>query len=195
MSRPAVFLDKDGTLVPNVPYNVDVGRMALLPGAAEGLRALHAAGFELVVVSNQTGVALGHFQETRLQDVGQRLAELFAGAGARLGGFWYCPHHPTGRVRAYARVCSCRKPRPGLLLSAARARGLDPAQSWMVGDILDDVEAGARAGCRTVLIDNGHETCWQPGPFRFPQHTAADLREAAQVITAPHAMKAAERAG
>jgi D,D-heptose 1,7-bisphosphate phosphatase len=184
MASRAVFLDKDGTLVEDVPYNVDPEWIRLMPGAAEGLRALQAAGFRLIVVSNQSGVARGFFPEEALGPVEKRLQELMAEAGATLAGFYYCPHHPQGAVPAYAVACSCRKPQPGLLLRAARDHDIDMPASWFVGDILDDVEAGRGAGCRTVLIDNGHETEWVLSPQRQPDYVAANLTEAAGIITA-----------
>ncbi len=184
MSRRAVFLDKDGTLVEDVPYNVDPARIRLTAGAVEGLRALHAAGYRLVVISNQSGVARGYFPEAALAAVEGRLRELLHAAGVPLAGFYYCPHHPHGVVPAYAVACGCRKPAPGLIERAAREHGLDLARSWFVGDILDDVQAGRAAGCTTVLLDNGHETEWVLTPERRPHHTAADLAEAAALITA-----------
>ncbi|MBO0699164.1 MAG: HAD family hydrolase [Zavarzinella sp.] len=171
--RPAVFLDKDGTLVQDVPYNVDPARIRLSPGATEGLAVLHRAGFLLVVVSNQPGVAGGLFPESALGAVWARLAKLLA--PAPLARCYYCPHGP-------ADACDCRKPRPGLLLRAARELGIDLGRSWMVGDILNDVEAGRRARCRTVLIDNGNETEWVPGPDREPHYRVRDLAEATRVI-------------
>jgi histidinol-phosphate phosphatase family protein len=183
--RPrAVFLDKDGTLVEDVPYNVDPECVRLAPGAAEGLAALDAAGYRLAVVSNQSGVARGYFPEEALAGVERRLRQLLAGVGVALAGFYYCPHHPDGRVPAYAVACRCRKPEPGLLHRAARELGVGLEQCWLVGDILDDVEAGRRAGCRTVLIDNGNETEWRRAPEREPHHVAADLAEAARLIRA-----------
>ncbi|HXD87561.1 MAG TPA: HAD family hydrolase [Urbifossiella sp.] len=179
---PIVFLDKDGTLVENVPFNVDPARIALCGGAAEGLRALAARGFRFAVVSNQSGVARGYFEESDLVAVHQRLSELLDASGVNLAGFFYCPHHPAGAVARYARACACRKPAPGLLLDALRELGGDSRDCWMVGDILDDVEAGARAGCRTVLIDNGNETEWQAGPHRVPDIRAKDLTEAATLM-------------
>ncbi len=179
----AVFLDKDGTLIEDVPYNVDPARIRLMPRAAEGLRALDAAGYRLIVVSNQSGVARGYFEEAALAAVETRLRELLAEAGVPLAGFYYCPHHPEGSVPAYAVECACRKPLPGLIERAAREHGIDLAASWLVGDILNDIEAGRAAGCRTVLLDNGHETEWILTPRRRPHHTAADLSEAAAVIT------------
>jgi histidinol-phosphate phosphatase family protein len=182
MSAPVVFLDKDGTLVEDVPYNVDPAKVRLAPGAAAGLPRLAAAGFRLAVVSNQSGVARGFFPERALKVVEARLVELLGDIGVSLAGFFYCPHHPEGTVAGYAKACDCRKPAPGLVLAAARELGTDPRACWVVGDILDDVEAGRRAGCRTVLIDNGNETEWTPGPFREPHFTVRDLAAAAAVI-------------
>jgi D-glycero-D-manno-heptose 1,7-bisphosphate phosphatase len=182
MTHRAVFLDKDGTLVEDVPYNVDPSLIRLTPGAAAGLSQLHAAGFLLIVVSNQSGVARGMFPEEALTSVHKRLAELLADLGVPLRGFFYCPHHPEGSVARYADPCSCRKPEPGMIRAAAREHGVSLADSWLVGDILDDVEAGRRAGCRTVLLDNGHETIWRRSPLRQPDFLAADLEEAARLI-------------
>jgi histidinol-phosphate phosphatase family protein len=182
--RPAVFLDKDGTLIEDVPYNVDPQKIQLTSGAVEGLTALHEAGYPLVVVSNQSGVARGRFSEEALLCVERSLRRLLAAYGIPLAGVYYCPHHPEGTVKPYAVACRCRKPRPGLLRRAAAELGIDLAKSWMVGDILDDVEAGRQAGCRTILIDNGNETEWLDGPFRRPNHRAADLAEASRLILA-----------
>src|SRR5438093_11179442 len=110
---PAVFLDKDGTLIEDVPYNVDPGQITLAPGAAEGAALLAEAGYALVVVSNQSGVARGLFKEDALIAVERRLRELLAVLDVPLAGFFYCPHHPQGKVPRYATVCSCRKPAPG----------------------------------------------------------------------------------
>jgi D-glycero-D-manno-heptose 1,7-bisphosphate phosphatase len=182
MPTPAVFLDKDGTLVEDVPYNVDPGRIRLAPGAAEGLRLLHRAGYRLFVVSNQPGVARGYFREQALAAVAGRLRRLLAECAVPLGGFYYCPHHPEGVVGEHAVACACRKPAPGLILRAALEHGLDLARSWLVGDILDDVEAGRRAGCRTILVDSGHETEWVLRPDRVPHRIASDLLDAARLI-------------
>ncbi|RPJ56349.1 MAG: HAD family hydrolase [Acidobacteria bacterium] len=182
MPSPAVFLDKDGTLIHDVPYNVDPALICFTPGAAEGLRLLHERGFRLVVVSNQSGVAKGFFPEEALTTVEARLRELCAKAGVSLAGFYYCPHSPDARVKRYATTCFCRKPRPGLLVRAALDLDLDPKASWLIGDILDDIEAGTSAGCKTVLLLNGNETEWELSSGRCPQYYAADLKEAAQVV-------------
>jgi D-glycero-D-manno-heptose 1,7-bisphosphate phosphatase len=182
--RKAIFLDKDGTLIEDIPYNCDASRIRLLPGAREGLRRLQATGYALIVVSNQPGVAHGFFSTEALDQVETTLRALLADVGVRLDGFYYCPHHPDGRLAGYATVCDCRKPSPGLLVQAASDYGVDLQISWMVGDILHDVEAGRRAGCRTILIDNGHETEWDPGVYRSPHAMAADIASAADVILA-----------
>lgn len=178
----AVFLDKDGTLIEDVPYNVRPERIRLMPGSADGLRRLHAAGYRLVVVSNQSGVARGLFPEEALGPVVERVRALLAEVGVPLAGFYYCPHHPQGAVESYAIACECRKPGCEMLYRAARDHGFDLAASWLIGDILDDVEAGRRAGCRTILLDNGHETKWVRGPHREPHYVAPDLDAAARLI-------------
>ena len=171
----AIFLDKDGTLVEDIPFNVDPGRMVLTRNTGPGLRLLRNAGYEFFVISNQAGVGMGLFPESALEGVHRRLAKMLADEGIVLRDFYYCPHTEDAS-------CACRKPMPGLLQCAAHEYGIDLEASWMVGDILNDVEAGRRAGCRTVLIDNGNETQWLPGPLRLPHARAADLLEAAQAI-------------
>lgn len=177
--RRAVFLDKDGTLIENVPYNVDPALIRLAPGAEEGLTRLHRAGFDLFVISNQSGVARGYFPESALAGVEARLRELLAAVGVPLASFAYCPHHPEGSVEGFAMACDCRKPAPGMLLRTAGDHDIDLARSWMIGDILDDIQAGRAAGCRTILIDNGNETEWRLSPDREPHHRAPDLAAAA----------------
>jgi D,D-heptose 1,7-bisphosphate phosphatase len=181
---PAVFLDKDGTLTTNVPYNVSPDQIDLAAGAAEALPRLVRRGYQLVVVSNQSGVARGYFAEAALACVETRLRELLDELGAPLAGFYYCPHYPAGCVAEYAVDCTCRKPKPGLLLRAAHDLDLDLTRSWMIGDILHDVEAGRRAGCRTILVNNGGETEWDLSGPRVPDAITRDLQgAAAQILT------------
>lgn len=177
--RKAVFLDKDGTLVEDVPNNVNPALLRFTPGALAGLRLLADAGYGLIVVSNQPGLALGRFDRVAWRRLQLVLARQLDAAGIALHGFYACPHAPApDRTPA----CSCRKPAAGLFLEAAEALRLDMARSWMIGDILDDVEAGHRAGCRSVLLDRGHETEWVQGPGRVPDLVSADLHTAAQAI-------------
>ncbi len=182
MKHAAVLFDKDGTLLDDVPYNVDPTLMRFAPGAGEALAILAAHGFRLFVISNQSGVALGRFPHDALAGMQAHLARMFEASGVTLDGAYWCPHHPEGVVAAYACRCECRKPAPGLLLRAAREHAIDLGESWFVGDILDDIEAGTRAGCRTVLIDNGHETLWEPGPARVPTLREPNLLRAALAI-------------
>lgn len=182
VSGPAVFFDKDGTLVVDVPYNVDPARVALAPGAARALPALHDAGYRLFIVSNQSGIARGFFFERDVAAVESKLRALFDDMHVPLEGFYYCPHHPAGSVPAFAFDCDCRKPGDGMIRRAAREHGVPLDASWMVGDILDDVEAGNQAGCRTVLVDSGGETEWQISDARQPDYVARDLAGAARFI-------------
>jgi histidinol-phosphate phosphatase family protein len=168
-----VFIDKDGTLVENIPYNVDPARIALLRGACEAVDEIAGNGFRVFVVSNQPGAALGRFEESELKHVEAKLREMLPA----LDGFYYCPHAPQAG-------CGCRKPAPGMLERAAREHGVDLGASWMVGDILDDVEAGRRAGCRTILLDNGNETEWRGGEARCPHYVVRGLAQAAAIIAA-----------
>lgn len=186
MSHAAVLFDKDGTLLDDVPHNVDPALMRFAPGAGEALAILAAHGFRLFVISNQSGVALGRFPYPALADMQAHLARMFEACGATLDGAYWCPHHPDGVLAPYACRCACRKPAPGLLLQAARDHAIDLRESWFVGDILDDIEAGTRAGCRTVLIDNGNETRWEPGPARIPTLREPDLLRAARAIIREH---------
>lgn len=180
--KRAVFLDKDGTLVEDIPYNVDPERISLASGVLEGLQALQAAGYRLVVITNQSGIARGYFPEAALMVVEKRLRDLLDQGGVSLDGFYYCPHLPDGLVPEYAVDCACRKPKPGLLVQAALYQKVDLDSSWLIGDILNDIEAGRRAGVRTVLIDNGNETEWILTPERQPHFRGATFIEATQAI-------------
>ena len=184
--RAAIFLDKDGTLLRDVPYNVDPTLMRFMPHAQAGLRRMTRLAMPLIVVSNQPGVALGLFGVDALMSVERHLADMFARSGCRLEAFYACPHHPRGTVASFTCACLCRKPMPGLLQRAAVEHGIDLDRSWFVGDILDDVEAGRRAGCRTILLDNGHETEWKrtlvDAHLRTPDHVVPHLEAAARLI-------------
>lgn len=180
---PAIFLDKDGTVLQDVPYNADPDRMQFAPGARYGLALLAALRLPLFVVTNQPGIALEKFGFDALCAMRERLADMFDEAGASLAGFYFCPHHPHGTLPAYSGRCDCRKPAAGMLRRAAGRHGIDLAASWLVGDILDDIEAGRRAGCRTVLIDNGNETEWDISEMRLPDYRVPDLEAAGRLLT------------
>ena len=181
--RRAVFIDKDGTLIPDIPYNVNPELIEIDSSTLEGLALIKAKGFLLIIVSNQSGVAKGYFKEEALQKVGTKISDLLRGQNLQLDGFYYCPHSEQGIVPPYTIPCDCRKPEPGMLLKAATDLYIDLEQSWMIGDILNDVEAGNRARCRSILIDNGNETEWRMTPLRQPDFTAQNVLEAALRIT------------
>ena len=181
MKSPAIFLDRDGTLVYPRHYPSRPEHLRLYDGIGAPLAALQRASFRLVVVTNQSGIARGYFTEADLAAMHAHLARMLAALGVRLDGIYHCPHHPDGVVAGLARRCDCRKPQPGMLLRAARELHLDLARSWLVGDILDDIEAGQRAGCRTVLVDLGTEPMPQSS-LRAPDFVARDTRHALQII-------------
>ncbi len=146
ISRPAVFLDRDGTLIEDVGYLADPSKVRVYRGAAPALRALRAAGYLLFVVTNQSGVARGYFPESAVKKVHRLLQARLKSQGARIDGFYYCPHYPGAPVKAYAKVCPCRKPKPGMVRQAQKAFPVDLKKSYMVGDKLDDLHLASRAG-------------------------------------------------
>jgi D-glycero-D-manno-heptose 1,7-bisphosphate phosphatase len=154
--RPAIFLDRDGVVIDDVHHLSSPAEVRLLPGSADAIAALNRAGWPVVVVTNQSGVARGLFTAATVEAVHDHLSDLLAGYGARVEAYYYCPHHPTADGAADPAECACRKPRPGMLLRAADELGLDLRRSWMVGDRDTDLEAGAAAGTRTVLVRTGH---------------------------------------
>jgi D-glycero-D-manno-heptose 1,7-bisphosphate phosphatase len=180
--RKAIFLDKDGTLITDVPYNVNPDLIDLEKTALEAIKLMKEQRFLLVVISNQSGVAKGYFKEEELVTVWNRISALLQKHGLSLDAFYYCPHEPKGTIEQYAILCDCRKPLPGLILKAAAELKIDLAQSWMIGDILNDVEAGNRAGCGSILINNENETEWVMDKIRTPDFTANNLLEAASFI-------------
>lgn len=182
VKRKAVFLDKDGTIIPDVPYNVNPDLISLEDGVIEGLKLLQQAGYIFVVISNQAGVARGYFQLSELEKVKGKIDLLLNTAGIEIEAYYFCPHHIDGKIPEFSKACECRKPRPGMILQAIKDLQISPEFSWMIGDILNDVEAGNRAGCRTVIIDNGNETEWVENAFRTPTYVAANFLSAANFI-------------
>ena len=149
---PAVFLDRDGTLIEDVPYLSDPAGIRFLPGAAEALVRLRHAGFARVLVTNQSGIGRGFFTEDRLREIHAELDRRLAAVGASLDGIYYCPAAPAGGADP---DCPDRKPAPGMLLRGADELGIDLDASWMVGDKMSDVLAGLNAGCRSILLRAG----------------------------------------
>ncbi len=183
--KRAVFLDRDGTLVENRGYICDFSQVGFFPFAAGAVRTLNRAGFRVIVVSNQSAVARGICSEEQVIVLHRRLKEHFLELGAEISAFYHCPYLPEGTVAAYRRQSPLRKPEPGMLLQAARDFLLDLDRSFMIGDRDDDIEAGRRAGCRTVLVRTGYgsqsESRLRPDGPR-PDFFADDLAAAARLI-------------
>jgi|SRR5579871_5659519 len=154
--RPAIFLDRDGVLIEDVHYLAAPEQVRLIPGSAEAVAVLNRAGWPVVVVTNQAGVGKGLFPLDAVGAVHDHLTNLLATFGATVEGYYFCPHHPEAEIETYRQRCECRKPQPGMLRRAAVELGLDLARSWMVGDRVSDLEAGAAAGCRTILVRTGY---------------------------------------
>jgi D-glycero-D-manno-heptose 1,7-bisphosphate phosphatase len=154
--RPAIFLDRDGVIIDDVHHLSAPSQVQIIPGSAEAIAALNRAGWPVVVVTNQSGVARGLFTLDVLHAVHRRISEQLLGKGARVEAYFFCPHHPAAEVAEYRLECSCRKPRPGMLQQAARELGLELSSSWMIGDRDTDLQAGAAAGTRTILVRTGY---------------------------------------
>ncbi len=156
MLRRAVFLDRDGTINEERNYLWRPEDFSLIEGAAEGIGLLKAAGFLVVVVTNQSGIGRGYYGEEDLELLHRHMHELLRHGGAEVDACYFCPHHPEHGIGEYGAECDCRKPLPGMLLRAADELGIDLSASWMVGDKRADVEAGHSAGCRSVLVMTGY---------------------------------------
>ena len=154
--RRAVILDRDGTLIEEVGYLDSLDRIRFFPYSVDAVRQLNRAGFAVVIATNQSGVARGFFPEAFVADAHWHISGTLAAGGARIDGFYYCPHHPEAAIDAYRQVCDCRKPKPGLLLKAATELDLDLPLSFVVGDRAHDIEAGAAVGARGVLVRTGY---------------------------------------
>jgi D-glycero-D-manno-heptose 1,7-bisphosphate phosphatase len=152
----AVFLDRDGTINVEKEYVYRVEEFEFVPGAIEGLQLLFRANIDIIVVTNQAGIAKGIFSESDLAAVNQHMITELLGHGVKLAGIYFCPHHPQATVPLYRKVCSCRKPNPGLLVTAMRQRGIAPSEAVMVGDRNSDVEAGRALRLTTYLVETGY---------------------------------------
>lgn len=181
-----VFLDRDGTVCEDVGYLDDASNLKVYPFAVDAIRRLNAARFCAILVTNQSGVARGFFDEAAIGVIHDELERVLAAGDARLDGIYYCPHHPTAGILPFRTDCDCRKPRPGLLLRASDEHGIDLAHSYVVGDKYSDVELGHRAGARSVLVRTGygrqeweyHRASWP----REPDFIAATLGDAVNWI-------------
>jgi histidinol-phosphate phosphatase family protein len=179
--KAAVFLDRDGTIIEEVGYLDRVDKMIIIPQAPPAIRLLNEAGFLVIVVTNQSGVARGFFPESLVLEAHRYLAELLWAEGARIDGFYFCPHHPEEGTTSYRQVCSCRKPAPGMLLAACQDFSLDLGRSFLVGDNWSDLAAARAAGVRGILVRTGYGGEVPPEQI-MGDHVTAHIGEAARWI-------------
>ena len=184
--HPAVFLDRDGTINVEVEYLSTAAELELIPGAPEGIRSLNQAGFLVIVITNQSGVARGLFDEERVWAINRSLEEMLARRGARIDAWYYCPHHPEHGGPDYRKRCSCRKPATGMVEQACRDFPIDLAASCIVGDSMRDVQVGWQCGMKSVLVRTGHGEreikASQPDAISRLDCIARDIRHAAEWI-------------
>lgn len=191
--KPAVFLDRDGTIIEQVDYLSRPDQVRLIPGAAEAIRSLRLVGFSCVLITNQSAIGRGLLTPEGLEDIHREMHRQLAQEGAELDGVYFCPHAPTVSDRTTIEHPD-RKPGPGMILRAARELDLDVSRSWMVGDMLSDLLAGANAGCQgTILVLTGHGLATSKAQ---PEATfvAKDLLTAAHLIIVLQSLGTDERA-
>ena len=176
MLKSAVFLDRDDTIIRDVPYLNDPRAIQLLPGAADAIRSLNEARIPAIMVTNQSGIARGFLTEEILSSIHDRLIRLLGNRGALIDAVYYCPHHPEGTVAAFSMECACRKPAPGMLLKAALDFGIDLRQSYLVGDKAIDIQTIAAVGGAGILVAP------QGSTISGAAYIAADLPDAVRWI-------------
>lgn len=153
--RPAVFLDRDGTINEDVGYLSELAHLTLYPWAVDAVRLLNRAGYLVVMVTNQGGIGRTLIRPEFVAELHAVIDRCLAAAGAHVDGWYFCPHHPEALVEALRVECGCRKPAPGMALDAARDLGIDLARSWVIGDKWSDVQLGQRIGARGILVRTG----------------------------------------
>ena len=182
--RRAIFLDRDGTVLEEAGYLDRLERLVFFPFAIDAIRLLNRAGFAVAIITNQSGVGRGMYEEEFVHRAHEVVDEQVKAAGGRIDGFYYCPHHPTAEIERYRKDCDCRKPGPGMLRAAAADLGLDLSRSFAVGDKWTDVQAGLAAGAKGILVRTGYGRSSEasPRPSVEPTFIADDLIAAAAWI-------------
>jgi D-glycero-D-manno-heptose 1,7-bisphosphate phosphatase len=192
---PAVFLDRDGTMVHDAGYLSRLADLRWFPYTVDAVRLLNRGGFHVFVVSNQGGVGLGLYREAFVEDVHASMDAKLAAGGARVDGWYYCPHHPRAHVPGYAVDCDCRKPRPGLIQRAAATVPIDLVRSFVIGDKAADLALAAAVGATGVLVRTGHgqDTIDAAGgAVRGAGHVADNLMAAAAWVLGASARRRGE---
>jgi len=186
MAGKAVFLDRDNTVIEDPGYISDPKVVKLLPGVELAIKSLSQCGYKLVVVTNQSGIARGLLTEQTLEKIHAELRRQLSERGAHLDAIYYCPFHPEGTIEEYAKESDLRKPQPGMLQLGAKELDIDLSQSWMVGDSARDIEAGQRAGCKTIRVRSRADHHATPGleddEAVQADYTVRNLVDAARVI-------------
>ncbi len=152
----AVFLDRDGTINEEVGYLSRLDHLRLFPSVSEAIRLINESGMKAVVITNQSGVARGFFTEAFVETVHERINEILQEKGARIDRFYFCPHHPVYGNGPYKKACACRKPEPGLLFLASDEMDIDLTRSYVIGDMLKDIDAGKKVGAKGILVRTGY---------------------------------------
>ena len=191
--KPAVFIDRDGTINEQMGYINHPSRFVLLPGVGSAIKLLNENGFLAIVVTNQSGVARGYFPIELVENIHSLMKRLLLAVGARLDAILYCPHYPSGSEREFAKVCKCRKPDIGLIQKASELFDIDMANSWVVGDTMSDIEMAHRAGVKGILVRTGYGM----GEIEYvlprrgvkPYHISDDLPSAVRFILAEQGIR------
>lgn len=185
----AVFFDRDGTINEEVGYMDSLDKLKIYPVAAQAIRLINLSKMKAIVITNQSGVARGLFNEELVRTVNERIQSDLNKIGAYIDKFYYCPHHPTEGMGAYLQTCNCRKPSPGMLLSAAAEFNINLTESYLVGDTFRDIQAAKKAGLKSVLVKTGYGAALflnrepaEAGPENIPDFVAEDILEAVQWI-------------
>jgi len=183
-----VFLDRDGVITKEPPYYAHkINQLELIPKSAEAIRLLNESGFKVIVISNQSGVARGYYQEKDIQKYNNEMKKQLKEKGAHIDAIYYCPHHPEAAIKKYRIDCECRKPKPGMLRQAEKDLNLNLKLSFLVGDKMSDIEAGYRAGCKTILVltGQGNDESKKISKTKMnikPNYISKDLHTAIQII-------------
>jgi D-glycero-D-manno-heptose 1,7-bisphosphate phosphatase len=197
----AVFLDRDGTLNEEVGYLDRLEKLKLYDNAAEAIRCINEIGMKTVVITNQSGVARGYFTEEFVKAVHRQIQDLLNRRGAFIDAFYYCPHHPEAAIKKYQQTCSCRKPEPGMLITAAHDLDIDLERSYTVGDMIKDIQVAGRVGAKGILVKTGYgmnvldevlqetpdemvssKDAAAPIEHSYPDHIATDILDAVKWI-------------